>query len=109
MKIYISLPISGLNIDTCKERANRIKKKITQKGHEAITPFDVCPSTQKTYAYYMGKYIQAIIQCDTIFLLSGWSESASCNLEWRCAQIYNKPIFQHLNHIPDGRAEAGNT
>ena len=47
MKIYISLPISGLNIARCEERANEVKRIIERKGHEAITPFDVCPDPKR--------------------------------------------------------------
>lgn len=101
MKIYISLPITGCDIERCKERAERAKMNIYKKGHTPVSPFDVCPKQKKPYAMYMGKDIQALLGSDAIFLLTGWSESRGCQLEWRCAQIYNKNIYKHLSEIPD--------
>ena len=57
---------------------------------------------------YLSLPIITTMLCDAIFLMSGWSESKTCNLEWRCAQIYNKEIFQHLNNIPNGRTKTRN-
>lgn len=99
MKIYISLPITN-NVEACKARVASISKQLVQKGHEVVSPFDISPGTKRSYAYYISRDIQALLGCDAIFLLSGWSESQSCNLEWRCAQIYNKNIYQHINDIP---------
>ena len=100
MLIYISLPISGSQFDACQARARRIQELLANLGHRTVTPFDACSEPRKPYAYYMGRDIQALLGCDAIFLLSGWSESRSCQLEWRCAQIYNKQVFHHLNEIP---------
>ncbi len=108
MKIYLSLPIITTEIDRCKKRAERMKKQLANKGHEVITPFDISAGKKKTYSYFVGKDIEALMLCDAIFLMSGWSESKTCNLEWRCAQIYNKEIFQHLNNIPNGRTKTRN-
>ena len=99
MKIYISLPISGLNIDRCRERANEVKRMVESKGHEAITPFDVCPEPDKPYSYYMGRDIEALMECDAILRCAGWSNSKGCALEWQCAQIYRKKIYNHVNEI----------
>jgi hypothetical protein len=99
MKIYISLPISGLNVSRCRNRALRCKLYIERLGHEAITPFDVCPDSNRSYAYFMGRDIEALMNCDAIFLMSGWSESRGCQLEWRCAEIYRKKIFHHFNEL----------
>ena len=74
MKIYVSLPISGFNIARCKERADGVKLIIERKGHEAITPFDVCPDSDKPYSYCMGRDIEALLECDAIFSLHGMEQ-----------------------------------
>lgn len=99
MRIYISLPISGLNISRCKERANEVKRMVERKGHEAITPFDVCPEPDKPYSYYMGRDIEALMECDAILRCTGWSNSRGCSLESECAHIYHKTIYDHVNEI----------
>lgn len=99
MKVYISLPISGLNIDRCKERANEVKRMVERKGHEATTPFDVCPEPDKPYSYCMGCDIEALLECDAILRCSGWSNSKGCSLESECARIYRKKILDHVNQL----------
>lgn len=105
MKIYISLPISGLNIARCEERANEVKRIIERKGHEAITPFDVCPDPDKPYSYYMGRDIEALLECDAILRCAGWSNSRGCSLESECAHIYHKKIFNHVNEIKPAKSK----
>lgn len=102
MKIYLSLPINGYDIGKCRTRAAHLAGLIRSHGNECVTPFEVCPEPDKPYSHYMGRDIEALLECDAIFLASGWSDSRGCNLEWRCAQIYNKEIFYYLNDIPRG-------
>jgi len=99
MKIYISLPITGHDIRNCKARANHAKASVEKLGHTAITPFEVNKGKKKTYAAYMGSDIEALFGCDAIYLLTGWSESKGCQLEWSCAHIYGKKVFQYLSDI----------
>lgn len=54
MKAYISIPISGRPLHEAKYQAECIKAKLTEHGHECITPFDVCPESG---AEIYGKHI----------------------------------------------------
>lgn len=106
MTIYISLPISGHAIERCKERAEAARQMVLRRGHDCVTPFDVCPDqsdehgTPLRYSYFIGRDIEALLECDAIFLLTGWSTSSGCQCEWRCAEIFNKKIYQHISEIP---------
>lgn len=60
---------------------------------DEITPFDVCPEPDKPYSYYMGKDIEALLECDAIFLCEGWQNSKGCMAEFEVARIYNKQIL----------------
>lgn len=91
-KIYISLPITGEDIDKVKERAKRVKDRLTKYGMEVITPFDVCDEKDKSYSYYMGKDIEALIDCDAIYMCNGWSKSKGCQAELHIAVVYEKDI-----------------
>lgn len=98
MKIYISLPISGHDLRQVRQRADEAKAWVRRKGHDCITPFDVCPGPLP-YAEAMGRDIAALLKCDGIFLLAGWSDSRGCQLEWEAAKVYNKHIFHHITEI----------
>ncbi|MCD8386269.1 MAG: DUF4406 domain-containing protein [Bacteroidales bacterium] len=99
MKIYLSLPITGHDPAQCAKRASHYKSLVEERGHKCITPFDICPDPNLKYHQYMGRDIEELLQCDGILLLTGWSWSKGCQLEWRCAEIYGKKIFHHLNEI----------
>lgn len=95
-RIYVSLPISGHDLDERKAEAEHIKSKLNFCGLsiiEVITPFDVCPEADKPYSYYMGKDIEALLECDAIFLCKGWQNSKGCMAEFEIARIYGKQII----------------
>lgn len=87
-KVYISLPITGYDIEERKRVADSAKARARAMGCEAITPFDVCPEEGKPYAYYMGRDIEALLGCDIIYLCKGWEHSKGCCAEAAIATIY---------------------
>ena len=101
-RIYISIPISGHDIEEVKGKAIDIIERLLwdvfelKKGRhrpDVITPFDVCPEPDKSYSYYMGKDIEALLECDAIYLCEGWQNSKGCMAEFEVARIYNKQIL----------------
>ena len=99
MKLYISIPITGRTIEEAKQHAENIKATLTPYGYECITPFDVCPGTDKPYAYYMGRDIEELLSddIDGIVLGIGYYESKGCRLEEATAVIYEKHIVHECN------------
>lgn len=93
MKVYISLPITGFPLKTVKKRAEQYKRQLQANGYDAITPFDVCDDPDKTYAYYMGKDIEALMDCDAIYLAPGWHGSKGCTAEYEVARVFDKTII----------------
>ena len=98
-RIYISIPISGHDLEEVKAKAKDIIECILwyelgiEKGFDIITPFDVCPEPDKPYSYYMGKDIEALLECDAIYLCEGWQNSKGCMAEFEVARIYGKEIM----------------
>lgn len=91
-KIYISLPITGLDKDTVISKANDRKKLISFKGYEPVTPFDVSPDSNASYAEHMGRDIQALLECDAVYFCRGWQDSKGCQEEYEVAKIYGKQM-----------------
>lgn len=104
-KIYISIPISGLPVEEVKKRASELKEALTSGNTEAVTPFDVCPdadvpenySDKARYAYFMGRDIEALLNCDAVFMCNGWQTSNGCRAEYFVAWIYGKEIIIENN------------
>lgn len=101
MRIYISIPISCRTIHEAEEHAERLRSELDGHGHKIITPFDVCKQQGKSYAYYMGRDIEALLKCDAIVLGNGWEHSNGCRLEMSAATIYGHYILyeEYLDQI----------
>ncbi len=93
MKVYISLPITGHPIDEARQKAERAKQQLSDMGHEPVSPLDVSPDADATYAEHMGNDIAALLTCDAVLFLDGWGASRGCNLEMEAAKIYGKEII----------------
>lgn len=96
MKVYISLPISGYDIEERKAVANAAKQWLSEMETtgEVITPFEVCDTPGLEYAHCMGRDIEALLGCDLAVFLPGWRDSRGCCLEHHAAEIYNLAIME---------------
>lgn len=101
-RIYLSLPIKDTGYTT-KERmkyADEVRRLlelrygVRNENVIVITPFDVNENEDKdSYARKMGNDIEALLECDAIFLCEGWQNSKGCMAEFAVAKIYNKKII----------------
>lgn len=101
-RIYLSLPIKNTGYTT-KERmkyADEVRRLlelrygVRNENVIVITPFDVNENEDKdTYARKMGNDIEALLECDAIYLCEGWQNSDGCMLEFAAAKIYHKEIM----------------
>ncbi|MDE6301339.1 MAG: DUF4406 domain-containing protein [Muribaculaceae bacterium] len=102
MKLYISIPITGRPIQDARNHADAIKAKLEQHGHKCITPFDVCPESDHSYAYYMGRDIEALLSddIDGVFFGDGFQNSKGCRLEHAAAKFCGKHIvYPSTSHM----------
>ena len=95
MKVYISLPITGQDIKDVEQRISRAKEALRNFGHEPVSPLDpeVNNDRFKPYGVLLGNDIAALLTCDAVLLLDGWTVSRGCNLEMEAALIYKKEIL----------------
>lgn len=105
MKIYISIPISGLDVQKQANYAARIANELISKGHEVENPFSVpaAPShlidEKEIYAYYMGEDIKLLLTCDAIFLCDGWEKSRGCNIERKVAFQMGMKAYKSMDEL----------
>ena len=99
MKIYISLPISGRNLQDAVNEAANAEEIILAKGHTPINPFKVHPGTGTEYADYLCADLRALFDADAIVFLPGWSYSNGCYIEHEVAVTFRKLLFYSLDAI----------
>ena len=90
MKVYISLPITGHDIEQVEAGCIYASAVLRKKGHTPVSPLDVSPDPEASYAEHMGRDITALLECDAVMFLDGWEESKGCMLEHAAAEIYGK-------------------
>ena len=91
-KLYISLPITGKNIEDVKFQADSYKDVFSFK-YDVVTPFDICDEPDRPYSHYMGEDMKVLLECDAVFFAPGFSRSKGCQLEFAAAKIYGKEII----------------
>lgn len=91
-KLYISVPITGKQIEHAKDQAEHAKN-LWSEWYDVITPFDIHQDQDKPYAFYLGKDIEALLMCDAIYMCPGWVNSKGCNAEYQVAKIYGLDII----------------
>ena len=101
MKIYISLPITGHDIEEVEASCIYASGVIQAKGHTPVSPLDISPDPDATYSEHMGNDIEALLNCDAVLFMENWRTSKGCRLENAAAEIYDKEIFYSLDRIPN--------
>lgn len=99
MKIYIILPIAGHDIEEVVASCIYVSGVIQAKGHTPVSPLDVSPDPDATYAEHMGNDIEALLNCDAVLFLPGYQKSKGCRLEYEAAVIYGKEMYFDLDEI----------
>lgn len=94
-KIYISIPITGLDYATQQQLAATHQQVLESEGYEVVNPFELTPEQGKTDAYYMGRCIEALLQCDAILMCDGWMNSKGCRTELFAAEQYGIPQISY--------------
>ena len=99
MKIYISLPITGHDIEDVEADSIFASGVIQSKGHTPVSPLEVSPDPDATYAEHIGNDIEALLNCDAVLFLPGYQTSKGCRLEYEVAVIYGKEMYFDLDEI----------
>lgn len=96
-KIYVSIPISGLDVNKVREKADLIKNRLSREGYDVVLPFDVYAGKNPTYEDHICYDLLSMLDCDAILFCEGWDQSLGCNIEYNTAMLFkahNKKDFK---------------
>ncbi|MGR1216574.1 DUF4406 domain-containing protein [Metapseudomonas otitidis] len=82
-RIYLSGPMTGLP-DENRPAFNAEAARLRALGYEVVNPAELNPPGTPRHIC-MRVDIQALLGCDTLALLPGWTESRGAILERACA------------------------
>jgi len=83
-KIYIAGPMTGI-VDLNFPKFNRIAQVLRNEGWEVINPAEINPDVTMKWEDCMRRDIAELLQCQHIYMLSGWMASKGAFLEYHIA------------------------
>ena len=81
MKVYISLPITGKDIEEQKRHAGDVASFLLTVGHTPVSPFNNGLDANASYEEHMRADLKMLLDCDAILMCKGASFSVGCLLE----------------------------
>lgn len=103
MRMYISIPIEGLEELKQREKADLMQGMLSRLGHETVNPFDIYAGEDPTYIDHIVADLKELYRCDAIVMCSGWQKSKGCRLEYSFAQIYGLRVILQDVEFPKSR------
>lgn len=94
--IYISGPMTGyadLNFPAFNFAATSLRKR----GWEVLNPVELNPDPKADWYDCIIDDIQAMKQCNAIYLLYGWEQSHGANIEYWVAKKNKMLIYYQAN------------
>lgn len=79
-KIYISGKISGIENEAAA-LFEKAEKELQAKGFETVNPVTLNHQHDKSWHSYMKEDVKALCECDTIYMLSNWTDSKGAIIE----------------------------
>ena len=94
MKIYISGQITGLELEEAKVLFEEAEILLLERGYIPINPMKLNPHTDgKTWKEYMLDDLDALFDCEAIYLLDNWQESKGARIEYQIAKEMDMVIL----------------
>lgn len=86
-KAYISIPITGYDLDERIKTAENIKKYLLDRGYAVYNPLENGLPHDAPYEQHMRRDISLLLKSDAIYMAKGWIKSHGCKIEKDVADI----------------------
>lgn len=86
-KVYISLPISHLDIDERRQYAENVERTLLHFFNEVVNPMKNGLPADAHPSEHMRIDFKNLLECDTIYMCKGWEDSAGCRGEHIVASL----------------------
>lgn len=80
-RIYLSLPISGYDLQERIETAMQMEVKLRGLGYDVFNPLGNGWCKGLSTYEYMKADIKALLDCDGVLFMQGFNRSAGCHTE----------------------------
>ena len=94
MMVYIAGPVTGA--PRYEKNFNEAAAMLKEKGYEVRNPIEPGLVEGADYRYYINRGLKMLMECDAIYILHGWEDSAGAMLERDYAIICGLDIFYEV-------------
>ena len=99
MKVYISLPITGKDLQEQKSYARHVASFLSEVGFTPVNPFNNGLGNDASYEEHIKADLKLMLGCDAIMLCDGWLLSKGCVLENHVATACGMTVLDTLAPI----------
>lgn len=96
-KCYISIPITGREIDEVKREIDSLKHVLRNNEYIPISPFDRDVDFNATHEQHMREDFKLLLDCDAILMARDWERSVGCRAELNVALACGIKIIYTMN------------
>lgn len=96
-KCYISIPITGRDIDEVKREIDSLKHVLRNNEYIPISPFDREVDFNATHEQHMREDFKLLLDCDAILMARNWEHSIGCRAELNVALTCGIKIIYTMN------------
>ena len=84
-KVYLSGPISGVDMEECRRNFENVKKFLEFSGFLCVCPLENGLPYNSPTREHLRRDIELLMGCDAIYMMERWCHSAGCVLEFQVA------------------------
>ena len=93
-RIYISGPISGLDLELAKQRFKNASYNAKKRYHlEPINPFIYGLQGKHKWLTYMIVDIWLLLHCRSIYMMDWWDKSKGARIEKAIAEFFRMKVY----------------
>lgn len=93
VRIYISGPISGYDLEERRKAFMEIEERLKAQGYETVNPMKNGLPDEATTHEHMKRDIELLLTCDRIYFMKKWTHSKGCKLEFDVATAIGLPVM----------------
>jgi hypothetical protein len=95
-KIYLSGKITGLPYEEALKKFNLAENIAKTISLEVVNPMTIEHNHDLSWESYMRQDLKAMLDCDSIYMLSNWKDSKGATIERDLAIKLNLSVYYEL-------------
>ena len=92
-KIYLSGAISGHSIEERRKVFEDVEHALSAVGWEVVNPMKNGLPVDSSTHEHMRRDFELLLQCDAIYMMSRWTHSAGCKVEFDVATAIGLDVY----------------